>query len=303
MIDHSIDYVHASKPNAIIKSLDGLIGTRNRPTVLRRLRWIEDRLWWHGFLKRAEAVERFGISPQQASQDIATYQHVRPGLAKLDTSSKVYVRAPEIEPVFPKDPFRWIAEEMAESAPVLPLERLPSPSRRAEPEVMSTLLVAFDIKQAVTIDYQSLSQGGISRRIICPHHIVDTDQRCHIRAWDSLRGRFADFVIGRILSGTPCHDYPWVDALADQFWHEHIAIILGPDSELTQAQRRVVQQDYGMRNGRIEITVRKALVTYVAASLGILDEIQGTKNPRRNRELQCINAIELKPLVPTQAEG
>lgn len=298
MIGQSLDDVHTSDQAMSIQSLDDLVGSRNRLMVLRRLRWIEDRLWWHGSFKRSEAVERFGISPQQASQDISVYQHIRPESAKLDPSSKSYLRAAAAQPVFPKDPFRWIDEEMAESAPVLPLERLPSPSHRTDPGVMSALLTSFNSKQALSIEYQSMSRGEMSTRVICAHHIVDANHRHHVRAWDSLRGQFADFVIGRIMSAQPSLNYPWVDGLADQLWHEQVAIVLEPAPGLTQAQRLIVEKDYGMVNGRVEISVRRALVTYVAASLGILNEIQNANNSRMNQDFRCANVADLKKFVP-----
>ena len=268
--------------------------------MLRRLRWIEDRLWWHGSLRRGEIVERFGISPQQASQDISSYQHIRPGLAKLDPSSKAYRREQGAQPLFQKDPIRWIGQEMSENAPVLPLERIPVPGRRVDPDVMAALLGAFDAKRPLAIEYQSLSRDGPSARTICPHYLVDANHRCHVRAWDALRSRFADFVVGRIVSARPCLDYPWVDGLADELWHEQAVIVLVPGPGLTQAQRQIVESDYGMLNGRSELAVRKALVTYVAEDLGILNEIQGTKNGRGNPEVRCANTGELKDLVPSR---
>ncbi len=191
---------------------------------------------------------------------------------------------------------------MSENAPVLPLERVPVPGRRADRDVMAGLLSAFDAKRSLAIEYQSLSRDGPSGRTICPHHLVDANHRCHVRAWDSLRSRFADFVVGRIVSVRPCPDYPWIDGLADHLWHEQVVIILVPAPELSPAQRRVVEQDYGMHKGQTEFSVRKALVTYVAEALGILDEIQGGSEaedaPLRRRELRCLNAAELSDYVP-----
>ena len=100
------------------------------------------------------------------------------------------------------------------------------------------------------------------------------------------------------MSAQPTPNYPWVDGLADQLWHEQVAIVLEPAPGLTQAQRRVVERDYGMVNGRVEISVRRALVTYIAASLGILNEIQNTSNSRTNKDFRCVNMIELRRFIP-----
>ena len=303
MIRQSSDDVHTAHQSDAIQSLDALVGSRNRSNVLRRIRWIEDRLWWTGSLRRSDLVDRFGISPQQASQDIAAYQHIHPGLAKMDPSSRAYLLEEGATPLFPKDPPGWISQEMADGAPVLPLERLPMPGRRATPRVMAGLLAAFDARRAVTIEYQSMSRDGPSARTICPHHLIDTGHRSHVRAWDALRGRFADFVVGRIVSASPCPEYPWVDGLADEQWHNLATVVLAPASGLTTAQRRAVEEDYGMHGGRVEFTVRKALVTYVAEALGVLEEIQsavGAEPPTRGRrELCCLNPRELAAYVPS----
>ena len=115
--------------------------------MLRRLRWIEDRFWWHGSLRRSDLIERFGISPQQASQDLSPYQQLHPWLAKQDPSSKGYLRKNAAKPLFPKEPFGWIAQEVSENAPVLPIERIPLPGRRADPGVMAALLGAYNARR------------------------------------------------------------------------------------------------------------------------------------------------------------
>lgn len=296
MIDELSDRVHPSNLNRVIQSL----GRRNRTTVIRRLRWIEDRLWWHGALRRADLVARFGISPQQASQDIAAYQQARPGFAELKATSKSYVRAPGATPMFPKDPFRWILEETeAEDGnpSVLPLERLATPRRRADPAIVATLLAAYEKRSAVAIEYQSLSRGESATRVICPHHIVNTGYRYHVRAWDGLRGQFADFVIGRIVSADVAPDYPWVDAVADRLWEEEVEIVVAPAEKLSPAQRKAVERDYDMRGGRTAVSVRKALVVYMAEALGLLDEIQGVA-AEGVRELRCLNPEVIAPFVP-----
>lgn len=102
--------------------------------------------------------------------------------------------------MFPKVPFRSIGQEMSEDAPLLPLERIPVPRRRADPDVMAGPLSPFDAKRALAIEYQSLSRDGLSARTIFPHGLVDANHRCHVRTWDGLRHGFTDFVVGRIVS-------------------------------------------------------------------------------------------------------
>jgi hypothetical protein len=267
--------------------------------VLRRLRWIEDRLRWHGVLRRSDLVNRFGISPQQASQDIAIFQELAPGHAVLDASSKTYVRRAAEPSVFPKNPFRWINDEREESnVSVIPMEGVAMPARRADPDIMAALIAAYESKQGLEIAYQSMASAEPTRRVICAHHLVDTGDRYHVRGWDGLRRHFADFVVGRILSVDRRTDYPWVDVVADSLWNETAEVVLAPAIGLSPAQRRAVEQDYGMEKGRVVLCVRKALVTYLAERLGVLTEIQGNVAAGRVRVIRCLNWKDLAPLVP-----
>jgi len=282
-----------------IKLLDDIVGTRNRPMVKSRLRWIEDRLWWHGVLRRSDLVSRFSISPQQASQDIAIFQELAPGRAVLDPTSKAYIKGGSGSPIFPKDPIRWIDEERsASNVSVIPVEGIVAPARRAQAEVLAALIASYEARQTLELEYQSMSSTEPTRRVICAHHIVDTGDRYHVRAWDGLRRRFADFVIGRILWVGQASDYPWVDAVADTLWNEMVEIVLAPAEGLSAAQQMAIEQDYGMEKGRLVFTVRKALVTYVAERLGVLGEIQGKAMENGPRFVRCLNSKDLAPIVP-----
>jgi predicted DNA-binding transcriptional regulator YafY len=255
-------------------------------------------------LRRPELAARFSMSPQQASQDIALYLSLVPGRTVLDPSTKAYVRAADGPALFPKDAFRWIAEESANGGgQVIHFERLEAPARRAADDVVAALIASYGSREAVEILYQSLSSTEPVQRIVCPHCIVDTGDRYHARCWDDLRRRFADFVLGRIISAVPKPGYPWVDAVADTLWAEQAEIVLAPAPGLSRAQRRVVEQDFGMEGGRVVASVRKALVTYVADRLGVLDEIQGLPARRSFRQLQCLNARELATLVPSENDS
>ena len=83
-----------------IQSLDDIIGVRNRATVLRRLRWIEDRLGGTGSCVGQNSLR--GSALQQASQDIATYQQVQAGFKTPEPSTKSYVRSAEGRALFPQ---------------------------------------------------------------------------------------------------------------------------------------------------------------------------------------------------------
>lgn len=283
-----------------IYSVDDISSLRNGAAIIRRLQWLDDRLFWHGGFRRNDMVARFTISPQQASADIAQYQGIAPSNARLDSATKAYVRVDGYVPMFPKDAFAWMrqAAEVRDHS-VLPCESLAMPARRVDSDVMGVLMAGYETRTATVIEYQSLSSEAPSRRVICPHHVVDTGDRVHVRAWDDRRRIFTDFVVGRMLSAQPEPSYPWVDEVADVQWNETIPVRLAPHPGLSDTQRRVVEHEHGMRNGCVAITVRKALVVYLLDRLGLLGAVRdGSGIPDVARGIRCLNPEDVTAFTP-----
>ncbi|AWU95608.1 WYL domain-containing protein (plasmid) [Azospirillum ramasamyi] len=283
-----------------IHSVDDLKGVRNGAAIIRRLRWIDDRLYWHGSFRRSDMVTRFSLSPQQASADISQYQQIVPANAVLDPSTKGYVRAEGFQPLFLKDAFAWMRQgRETGDLSVLPCESVPIPARRADAEIMMALIGSYETRTALSIRYQSLTSAEPSQRVICPHHIVDHGPRVHVRAWDDRRRIFTDFVVGRILSAEPEPSYPWVDQIADTLWHETVTVRLAPHPGLSATQRAVVEREHCMHDGEVAVPVRKAMVLYFLDGLGLLDAVrEGDGTPDATRGVRCLDAAALRPLLP-----
>jgi hypothetical protein len=286
-----------------IYSLDKMAGIRNAPFIIQRLRWIDDRLHWHGGLARSDLIRRFAVSPQQASADIAMYLDAAPENARLDATTKRYVRSDCYAPVFAKDAFQWMSESKDTSDPsVIPCESLTLPSRWVNDDALAAMITGFGSRRAVAISYQSLTTAEVTQRTICPHHVVDTGDRVHLRAWDSRRRLFTDFVLGRILSAEPDPSYPWVDSVADTSWSESVEIVLAPDGRLSRPQKAAVEREFHMQHGNATIQVRKALLVYVLERLGLLEAVRrGEQSPERSRGIACLNPDVLTPHLPLAA--
>jgi hypothetical protein len=281
-----------------VQSLDDISRRRNGPAIMRRLRWLDGRLQWHASFQRNEFVKLFGISPQQASSDIASYQALAPGNARLDPADKIYRRIPGFKPLFDNDALVWLARSAEEGDPsVIGCESLLLPSRRVDDAIMAVLYEAYSGRTAMVIEYQSMTSRSPSERTICPHHIVDTGDRLHLRAWDDRRKVFADFVIGRIAAARPDPSYPWVDAVADIEWSETVKVVLGPADGLSPSQRSAVEMDYGMAGGKVSLVTRKALLVYLLERLGLLDSVRKGFAIRPGRGTRCLNTDELARLV------
>ena len=93
-----------------------------------------------------------------------------------------------------------------------------------------------------------------------------------MRAYCHLRQKFLDFVIGRILSieGSEQVDgNPPCNAQEDAEWHNMVRLILAPHPELSAAHRNVIELDYGMSHGVVELECRQALLFYVLKHFGL----------------------------------
>lgn len=280
-----------------IHSLDDIAARRNGATVLARLRWIDDRLHWQGGFRRRELMDRFSISPQQASGDISAYQSLAPENATIEPSTKGYLRQSSFTPLFPKDFMTWLREEAQAGPRALPTETLSLPSRHLDESILSSVVTSYTTRTALQIQYQSLSSSVPSERTICVHHLVDTGDRLHVRAWDDKRSTFADFIVGRITKADLTSNYPWVDGVADVSWNQHVDVMLGPDEGLSKSQRAAIERDFGMSRGRVAVSCRKAMVVYLLGRLGLLDAVRGAE-VQATSGVTCLNPADLRSLLP-----
>ena len=226
-------------------------------------------------MNRSDLMDRFGISEPQASKDLAAYRDLAANNLEYDSSKKRYVSANPFQPVFLKpNPDRYLAQLKAISDGILdsrdtwisalpPGGVVPTPTRRIDAEVLRALLGAIRDRLAVHIEYQSMSQEHPEPlwRWITPHAFGFDNLRWHVRAYCHRQSRFLDFVLGRVLcvaetgqAGAPSED--------DLLWQEFFNVVLEPNPQLTEAQRRGVARDYGMTNAKLVVPVRCALLYY-----------------------------------------
>ena len=55
----------------------------------------------------------------------------------------------------------------------------------------------------------------------------------------------------------------------DADWNELTTLEIGPHPDLSESKKRIIALDYGMRGGRAQIQVRKALRYYALRRLGL----------------------------------
>jgi predicted DNA-binding transcriptional regulator YafY len=246
----------------------------------RRLEFIDFRLQWDGRLNRSDVTDFFGISVPQASLDIARYLELRPGNMEYDRSSRVYLATSNFTPVFPvSHPSRYLNELLATATGVLPRDATfvgwwPSvgmsavPARVPDVQVLVALLRAIRERVGLRIVYQSMSRTEPTSRAVTPHALAHDGFRWHVRAYCHDGRRFLDFVIGRILQ-VDGEEPPGPGGDEDAEWQTTVTLTLVANPLLSEAGRRVIELDYGMDNGQVNLSCRQALLFYTLKHLGL----------------------------------
>ncbi len=272
----------------------------------RRLQFIDFRLRWEGRINRRDLTDFFKISVPQASADLSRYTALAPNNLQYDTRSRTYVVTTGFVPQFESTGARQylsqllaveqgiVAGDQAFLAYRPSVASIPLPTRTIDPTTLAEVVKAIAERAMMQIRYQSIARDEEQERVISPHAFGWDGVRWHARAYCHLRGAFRDFVLGRILSvGTSTAST--VDADADAEWQTSVDLILKPHDDLSPRQRKGVEIDYGMKNGKVTVACRQAMLFYTLRTLNF--EMNGL--PRKGeRQLAIANLAEIKSLLP-----
>ncbi|MCB1077799.1 MAG: WYL domain-containing protein [Verrucomicrobiae bacterium] len=262
-----------------------------------RLRFVERSLWWRGQVQRRDLGETFGISLAQASSDLQRYLEINPLAARYDLKAKTYWGEPHME-------CRFHSPRLEEALALflggaggtgllpLPLAHSDSarlgpdriaivelPMRIAPPQVQRAAFLATLRGLRLRIDYGSLTgRKAPGWRWIAPHAFAHDGYRWHLRAWCEENEGYRDFVLSRIRetewpSARPVDDLP-----RDEDWETYEELTLVANPESPEDQRKAVESDYGMKAGKLRITVRRAMRDYTLNHLHLSNR-KGKKAP------------------------
>lgn len=254
-------------------------------------------------MNRIDLMDVFGISVQQASTDLNRYLAMAPTNLTYDRSAKAYIRGTDFTPLFLKPDasrfllqIRSVADGLLDRADAWirelpPYDAAPTLVRGVNAKTLRTVVAAIRRAEAVEIKYQSLSMPEPRWRWIDPHAIAFDGFRWHTRAFCETDQAFKDFLLARILDvGATRPGVAQGDADAD--WHDRVVLQIGPHPALSESQKNIVALDYGMRAGKTEITVRRALLYYALKRLG-LDTDPAARQPQDQQIvlLNCEDAL------------
>lgn len=270
--------------------------------VEQKLQFIEFRLFWEGHVNRGDLIDKFGISQNQASGDLNRYIALAPDNMVYDKSGKSYVRSSSFKPLFLKpDATQYLAQvrsvaegivapEDAWIGSLTNFDATPVPVRGIDPAVLRSIVIAIRRREAVEVRYQSMSSPDPEWRWIAPHALAFDGFRWHARSFCEKSGEYRDFVISRIIETRQSRSTQ-MQTTADLAWDEVVELEIGPHPELSPIQKRVIELDYGMQNGRVVIPVRRALLYYALKRLG-LDTDPAARKPQ-DQQIVLLNAVEL----------
>lgn len=271
-------------------------------SVERRYEFMEFRLYWQGHINRSDLMDAFGISVQQASKDFAAYIEGRKSNLTYDKRLRTYLRGKNFKPrYFQPDAAEYFAQLQAVEHGLVPEAQswisffpgyaaTPVPARGVDPQILRDVLAAIREKAALKITYQSMSRPEPSARWIEPHALAFDGFRWHARAFCQNSQVFKDFLLSRIVE-VGGQGPVTAEPSTDEAWHTEVVLEIGPHPDLSHNQRRAIEMDYGMQDGRAQITVRRALLFYGLKRLG-LDTDPAARRPQ-DQQIVLLNRDEV----------
>ncbi|MCP4117702.1 MAG: WYL domain-containing protein [Desulfobacteraceae bacterium] len=268
-----------------------------RWSTRQRIEFIETRLYWEGKISRKDLTGYFDISIPQATKDIKTYMEIAPANIQYDGRAKQYIAPAGFVPVLiSPDSEAYLKQLFSSDAEkndffcgsIPPFYNVPCIQRQISPLVLKYVLRNIREQSAIYIEYQSM--GGPGRRWITPHAIGFDGFRLHTRAFCHKNRVYKDFKLGRILDTGKTKSHS-MDHAYDFEWFNEITFIIEPHPGLTDEQRKGIEIDYGMTNGRLEFEVKAAFVLCMQNILR-LDEGHNKRDPQK-QQIVLVNEEEI----------
>lgn len=255
-----------------------------------RLRSVELRLWWRGYVGRKEVKEFFGISPAQATSDLQKYFSLNEGACIYSTNRKRYESDAGMKCVLHRPVLeegltlvfgemvgdRWQREKLWDHRQPGLLGSVSLPVREGAMAIERLLVIAAAGMRRVRAKYTSVNSGKSRWREMVPRTFGWDGRRWHVRAWCFDNEEWRDFVLGRF------EEAEWPGAAeevpSDEAWDRWVVVKLRINPELDAVGRRALRLDYGIDGEILEVRVREAMRPYLLAEMYLEEE--GRDMPR-----------------------
>lgn len=263
--------------------------------------WLIELLaYWEGKINSKPIMKCFGLSRQSASSQLKNYLKDHPENLYYDNKLKAYRVSGTFESHYISQSvdeyFDWLSNSniptRLANQPSVSLYRIEPLSRYISPVIIRPLIRSVKEQTAVDCEYLSVSSSDPNGRLIYPHTFVHTANRWHIRAYCALRQQYLDFVLSRFQSIEYDGEKATYTVDQDELWNTQVDLVFAPDSRLTNKQKQILENDYGMRNGQLTFQTRAALIKYTLDDLQIKTKMLEA-NPQA-QQLICVNYSDIK---------
>ncbi len=245
----------------------------------QRLRLIESRLIWEGAFRRSDICDAFELTLNHVTREITAYRKAFKDNLVYDPETRAWRASSAFTPAYasdaPEDYLTFLhafaisgdRSVMASAGPPLPAQALPAVASKIERTILKEVIGAIRRSAGLRVRYQSFSDPEPVERTLWPHALAYMHDRWHLRAYDSRREKFGDFVLARIVKARPTDDAASpVPASADDDWHTQVKLDMVPASSLSASQAAAVVREFGMRrNGDAwvwSVSLRRCLAPY-----------------------------------------
>lgn len=251
-----------------------------------RLRAIELLLLWEGWLTSARLRLFFPVHGTQASRDFAAYRELAPDNIEKVWGKKGYGPGPLSKPVLTRGEFAEYARLIGISVPDRQLAQVQvediAPLHTAiKPYQFRAIHQAMAGSTAVQIQYASMTNPTVHKRVIFPHAMIHAGTRWHVRAWCAMRKAYRDFNLSRVSGAEATEGVEPADT-PDATWDTIVKMRLVPHQELSPAQQRLVRNEFFNGTTALVLERRAALIPYVIRAYS------AAVDPRKQRPPQYI---------------
>lgn len=270
---------------------------KNVEQRIKRLLFIELLAWWEGTVSNKQLQDEFGISRQQAYQDLKCYQQENPD--NLLATKAGFQVSPYFSPKYLSQDvaeyLHWFSSGQLNFSSHISSQTqvLALPPRTVSAAIMRQLVKAIKQTKRVEVDYVSLSNPEHDGRIFHPHTFVNTGLRWHVRGYCEKSRDYRDLVLSRFRGQAELLDDSEHGIANDSAWQTQVTLILQPDPRLSSDKQAVLANDYQMEGGQLMLNIRAALANYLLHELQVNTKmLDGTPEAQ---QLVLMNRDEVKP--------
>ncbi|MEW9878005.1 WYL domain-containing protein [Pseudomonas putida] len=247
----------------------------------RRLEFIDYRLRWNQRITRRDIREFFGVTAAQASRDLAEYEALAPENLACEPDGKLYRATDSFLPIYASSSMQQHLDDLLRAviqpgahardyaAGESPIAVAPLPARKLDADVTGLVLMSIRSLHSLQITYRCLDNPEGIKLEVTPHAIIQDGTRWLARCWCGTRAEFDSYDLTRIVRAELLG--PDLDRSGlDRAWERMVKVIITPNPELTSAQRQLIEDDYGMVGGELQLECRRALLTSMLRQLSLL---------------------------------